>query len=144
MSDDHDQHADRAAAYVLGSLSPADAEAFEFHLVECDRCTDAVAALLEGGGLLDAELRQASDRLLADEAAAAAAARAGSLRRRSAPSPDEIDEVAGRGGAAVSEVTPVAETSTDPVASGGGSARRWLAVGLVVALLIAVAIVVLG
>ena len=55
MSDDHEQHTDRATAYVLGSLSPADAAAFEFHLVECDRCTDAVAGLLEGGGLLDGD-----------------------------------------------------------------------------------------
>lgn len=40
------------AAYVLGSLSPADRREFEEHLDECERCRDAVAELSGMPGLL--------------------------------------------------------------------------------------------
>lgn len=40
------------AAYVLGSLSPADRQTFEQHLAGCDRCQEAVGRLAGLPGLL--------------------------------------------------------------------------------------------
>jgi len=52
------QHGDDAAAYALGSLEPAEAEAFRRHLDECVVCRDEVAAFRETVGALPAAAPQ--------------------------------------------------------------------------------------
>ncbi|WP_062464703.1 zf-HC2 domain-containing protein [Demequina soli] len=52
MTVDHAAYADWDAAYVLGSLTPADRRAFEAHLAGCPACRDAVASLAVVPGLL--------------------------------------------------------------------------------------------
>jgi hypothetical protein len=52
MTDRHVQYSDWDAAYVLGSLSPADRRAFEAHLEGCERCRESVAELSGLPGLL--------------------------------------------------------------------------------------------
>jgi hypothetical protein len=47
-----DRYADWDAAYVLGSLSPAERHEFEEHLASCERCSAAVAELAGMPGLL--------------------------------------------------------------------------------------------
>jgi hypothetical protein len=49
---DHARYADWDAAYVLGSLSPADRREFETHLETCKTCRAAVAELSALPGLL--------------------------------------------------------------------------------------------
>lgn len=49
---DHARFAEWDAAYVLGSLSPAERREFEDHLDECDRCRAAVTELSALPGLL--------------------------------------------------------------------------------------------
>jgi anti-sigma factor RsiW len=49
---DHARLAEWDAAYVLGSLSPADRREFEDHLEDCERCAGAVAELSALPGLL--------------------------------------------------------------------------------------------
>ncbi len=51
MSEKHDCGAD-AAAYVLGALEPAEAEAFRSHLASCAVCRDEVSAFQEVADLL--------------------------------------------------------------------------------------------
>ncbi len=51
MTGDHDRGED-AAAYVLGALEPAEAEAFRRHLESCDACREEVAALQQGANAL--------------------------------------------------------------------------------------------
>lgn len=48
----HDDFATWDAAYVLGSLAPAERRAFEEHLRDCDRCSAAVTELAGLPGLL--------------------------------------------------------------------------------------------
>ena len=52
MTDDHAHYVDWDAAYVLGSLSPAERREFETHLERCERCRAAVAELTALPGLL--------------------------------------------------------------------------------------------
>jgi hypothetical protein len=52
MSDDHAHYAEWDAAYVLGSLSPAERREFETHLEQCERCQLSVAELSGLPGLL--------------------------------------------------------------------------------------------
>ncbi|HEY4151758.1 MAG TPA: zf-HC2 domain-containing protein [Pseudolysinimonas sp.] len=52
MTNGHAYYADWDAAYVLGSLSPADRREFETHLESCDRCRESVAELSGVPGLL--------------------------------------------------------------------------------------------
>ena len=52
MTTDHTRYADWDAAYVLGSLSPADRREFEAHLENCKSCRAAVAELSALPGLL--------------------------------------------------------------------------------------------
>lgn len=49
---DHARFADWDAAYVLGSLSPADRREFEDHLEDCERCRASVQELSALPGLL--------------------------------------------------------------------------------------------
>lgn len=51
---DHQRFAEWDAAYVLGSLTPADRRAYEAHLETCPRCRAAVAELAQLPGLLAA------------------------------------------------------------------------------------------
>ncbi|MEO6115453.1 MAG: zf-HC2 domain-containing protein [Pseudolysinimonas sp.] len=76
MTNGHAHYADWDAAYVLGSLSPADRREFETHLEGCERCRESVAELSGLPGLLgrlDAdrgfELLQDSDAAPADSPA---------------------------------------------------------------------------
>ncbi|MGH3360416.1 MAG: anti-sigma factor family protein, partial [Nocardioidaceae bacterium] len=50
MTEDPFEHFD--AAYVLGSLTPADRRDFERHLPECPRCTQAVRELAGMPGIM--------------------------------------------------------------------------------------------
>ena len=52
MTDDHAHYADWDAAYVLGSLSPAERREYETHLERCDRCPSAITELSGLPGLL--------------------------------------------------------------------------------------------
>jgi anti-sigma factor RsiW len=52
MTAGHAHYADWDAAYVLGSLSPADRREFETHLEGCERCRASVAELSGLPGLL--------------------------------------------------------------------------------------------
>jgi anti-sigma factor RsiW len=52
MTPDHAHYADWDAAYVLGSLSPAERREFETHLEGCERCRASVAELSGLPGLL--------------------------------------------------------------------------------------------
>lgn len=47
-----DRYADWDAAYVLGSLSPADRHEYEAHLASCPECTAAVSSIAGLSGLL--------------------------------------------------------------------------------------------
>jgi len=49
---DHARYSEWDAAYVLGSLSPAERREFETHLETCDRCSAAIAELAALPGLL--------------------------------------------------------------------------------------------
>lgn len=49
---EHDEVVEWDAAYVLGSLSPADRRRFESHLQDCERCRQSVAELGALPGLL--------------------------------------------------------------------------------------------
>jgi hypothetical protein len=51
---DHQHFAEWDAAYVLGSLTPADRRAYETHLEQCPRCRAGVADLAQLPGLLAA------------------------------------------------------------------------------------------
>ncbi|WP_156759018.1 anti-sigma factor family protein [Microbacterium karelineae] len=64
----HDQLADWDAAYVLGSLSPADRARFEEHLDECAACRASVADLAPVPGLLSRVPRERAEALLAGDA----------------------------------------------------------------------------
>lgn len=52
MSPDHARFGDWDAAYVLGTLSPADRRSYEAHLEECDVCRGAIADIAPTIGLL--------------------------------------------------------------------------------------------
>jgi len=52
MTNGHAHYADWDAAYVLGSLSPAERRQFESHLEGCERCRGSVAELSGLPGLL--------------------------------------------------------------------------------------------
>ena len=52
MTSSHAHYADWDAAYVLGSLSPAERREFEIHLESCERCQVSVAELSGLPGLL--------------------------------------------------------------------------------------------
>jgi hypothetical protein len=52
MTNGHAHYADWDAAYVLGSLSPAERRQFETHLEGCERCQSSVAELSGLPGLL--------------------------------------------------------------------------------------------
>lgn len=52
MTDGHAHYADWDAAYVLGSLAPAERREFETHLEGCERCQTSVAELSGLPGLL--------------------------------------------------------------------------------------------
>ncbi len=52
MTNGHAHYADWDAAYVLGSLSPAERREFETHLETCERCQSSVAELSGLPGLL--------------------------------------------------------------------------------------------
>ena len=52
MTKGHAHYSEWDAAYVLGSLSPADRREFETHLEGCERCREAVAELSGLPGLL--------------------------------------------------------------------------------------------
>jgi hypothetical protein len=52
MTKGHAHYAEWDAAYVLGSLSPADRREFETHLEGCERCRESVAELSGLPGLL--------------------------------------------------------------------------------------------
>ncbi len=52
MTNGHAHYADWDAAYVLGSLSPAERREFETHLESCERCQESVAELSGLPGLL--------------------------------------------------------------------------------------------
>nr|WP_315268204.1 zf-HC2 domain-containing protein [Microbacterium lemovicicum] len=83
MSADHERFAEWDAAYVLGSLSPADRRAFEAHLEGCDLCRTAIAELAPVTGLLSrVDADHASTMLSADAAAVDAAAGRDALLRR--------------------------------------------------------------
>ncbi len=89
MSETHDCGRD-AAAYVLGALDPAEAEAFRRHLQQCALCRDEVDAL---GGVVQAlpmaasqlqpptRLRRRVMRAIRDEPKPSAASRPRKLRR---------------------------------------------------------------
>ncbi|WP_026530054.1 anti-sigma factor family protein [Haematomicrobium sanguinis] len=55
------------AAYVLGSLSPADRRAFEAHLSQCSACASSVAELAGMNGVLGGVPREVAFELLASE-----------------------------------------------------------------------------
>jgi putative zinc finger protein len=76
MTNGHAHYADWDAAYVLGSLSPAERREFETHLEGCERCQASVAELSGLPGLLARldgdralELLERNDDAAADEAA---------------------------------------------------------------------------
>jgi len=76
MTNGHAHYADWDAAYVLGSLSPAERREFETHLETCERCQVSVAELSGLPGLLarvDAdrafEVLQEADDALAEQGA---------------------------------------------------------------------------
>ena len=52
MSTDHAQFADWDAAFILGALSPSDRRRFEAHLLECQKCRDAIVDTAPTIGLL--------------------------------------------------------------------------------------------
>ena len=60
----HDEFATWDAAYVLGALSPTERRAFEAHLRECDRCSEAVAELAGMPGILSRVPREQAAALL--------------------------------------------------------------------------------
>ena len=76
MTNGHAHYSDWDAAYVLGSLSPAERREFETHLESCERCRASVAELSGLPGLLarlDADrafelLEQSDDATLAETA----------------------------------------------------------------------------
>ncbi len=74
----HERFADWDAAYVLGSLSPADRRAYEEHLAECPVCSTAVRELAGMPGLLGALPRDEAMSLLDGDTA-------GHESRRDAP-----------------------------------------------------------
>jgi Putative zinc-finger len=50
--DEHDEFAEYDGAYILGALSDEERDAFEAHLIGCERCQAAVAELADLPGLL--------------------------------------------------------------------------------------------
>jgi RNA polymerase sigma-70 factor (ECF subfamily) len=62
-----DRYTEWDAAYVLGSLSPAERLEFEAHLATCDRCAAAVAELAGMPGLLGRVRADDAFALIADE-----------------------------------------------------------------------------
>jgi anti-sigma factor RsiW len=52
VTETHDPYREWDAAYVLGALNPDERRAFERHLGDCQRCTDAVAELAGMPGIL--------------------------------------------------------------------------------------------
>lgn len=64
----HEEFATWDAAYVLGSLSPAERRAYEEHLSTCERCADALAELAGMPGLLARVPREQAFALLEQEA----------------------------------------------------------------------------
>ena len=90
MRGKHECGAD-AAAYVLGALEPAEAEAFRMHLVDCAVCRDEVSAFQEVADLLplSAPPQQVpaglKDRVMADVGADARAQSGQRRPRRARP-----------------------------------------------------------
>lgn len=70
----HDEFATWDAAYVLGALSPTERRAFEAHLRECDRCSEAVAELAGMPGILSRVPREQAAALLEEPLSAASTA----------------------------------------------------------------------
>lgn len=70
----HDEFATWDAAYVLGALAPAERRAFEVHLRECDRCSEAVGELAGMPGILSRVPREQAEALLPENISAAGAA----------------------------------------------------------------------
>lgn len=113
MSADHERFADWDAAYVLGSLSAADREQYEKHLVDCARCTAAIAELAPMPGLLARVPRERAASMLAS----------GSVPER--PDPGRRSEIVGIGEARIRR----------------SRRRRWVAVGATAALIAGVLLV---
>ncbi len=86
MSGDEDRYRDWDAAYVLGSLDPADRRDFEEHLRDCDACRAAVTELAGLPGLLRLVPAQEAEQLGSapdgEVVALAALARAADRTRR--------------------------------------------------------------
>jgi hypothetical protein len=76
VNDEHSRYAEWDAAYVFGSLSPAERHEFETHLAGCARCASAVAELAAMPGLLGALPNADALALLEAEAAGVAASAA--------------------------------------------------------------------
>ncbi|KDA06537.1 transmembrane anti-sigma factor [Microbacterium sp. CH12i] len=68
MNSDHSRFADWDAAYVLGSLSPADRALYERHLAQCGVCRAAVAEIAPTLGLLSRVLPERAQALLDTDA----------------------------------------------------------------------------
>ena len=70
MPEDHGSYSDWDAAYVLGSLSPAERLEFETHLETCERCRASISELSALPGLLG-RVSAAQAMALLDESASA-------------------------------------------------------------------------
>ncbi len=152
MSNDHDALVEQAAAYVLGSLSDAESEAFELHMIECGECTDAVSELLEAGGLIDGlslgEIDvgplDAADQALIDRATAAAVSRADADAANRRPDASPVVEPVTGGGAGSASAQTASAVSLDEVRARRGRAPMWLAAAAAVVLVVGALAIGLG
>ncbi|WP_309127926.1 zf-HC2 domain-containing protein [Microbacterium sp.] len=65
MTADHERFAEWDAAYILGTLTPADRDLYQAHLADCALCVAAVAELAPLPGLLSRVSRERATSLLA-------------------------------------------------------------------------------
>lgn len=113
-----DDHAGRAAAYVLGALSPAEAEKYEDHLINCDRCAAIIAELSDAAlAAMDTGTDEPAASRVADMALARLGSESGAERGKPA-------EVADHGVAGSTE-------SASNVRRLQSSVQRWRTMALV-------------
>jgi len=89
----HEEFATWDAAYVLGALSPAERLAYEAHLRECERCSEALAELTGVPGILSRVSREDAFALLdadADTRADAAVGARADAAPPQGPAPDML------------------------------------------------------
>jgi anti-sigma-K factor RskA len=120
-SEHHDYSGD-AAAYVLGALDPAEAEAFRAHLARCAVCRDEVAALQRVGDALPAAAPQYPvPRGLRQRVLAAVRAEP---RHPDSPAPSRLRIPRAALAGALALVVAVAVVGVIVLASGGSSGVR--------------------